>query len=308
MNDEKFVFPTLSEEDFKLLWQLKHPSVEGEAILDALQSCADHTTAAEFEAFDAGSTAAGENVLLRFYDLAFEKVLRELAETTPAPGSVVLWHLYNLGYVVKTPSACFAADIHHRMAEKLLPFLDFIIVTHNHDDHYNLALLNKMTEAEKPVVSNFFPNPFYTKASEWTYSMPGGITLRCGEADHNSRLRKFTMPVELICPTGDTACVIYSSGDCYSHECLAPKSEAVDIYIIHPRCGMKPIEGVKKVNARLTLVSHLLEMSHEIDLYRWPYAFGREVAESLQKINREACFPVWGQKIVWQAPGEVSFS
>jgi len=303
-----FTFPVVTADDIKLLWQTVHPAPAGEKVLGLLQSCADHTTAAEFEAFEAGSFAAGKNVLLHFYDRAFEKVFCEVFFTTVEPGQTVLWYLYNSGYIIKTPAACFGVDLHHRMAAKLAPLLDFVIATHNHDDHYNLALLNSLTENEKAVVSNFFPNPFYTKAVECTYMMPGNVTLHCGEADHSAHLRKFTMPVEIICKTGNAECVIYTSGDCYSHEFLAPKSKAVDLYIIHPRCGMKPVEGVEKVNARLTLVSHLLEMSHEIDRYRWPLSFGKEVVEDLKKINREACFPVWGQKIVWNSSGKVSFS
>ena len=306
--NKTFSFPVMTPGDHKLLWQTVHPASAGEREINLLQSCADHTTAAEFEAFESGSPAAGKNPLLHFYDRAFEKVLTEAVSTTVEPGQIVLWYLYNSGYIIKTPTACLGVDLHHRMAEKLASLLDFVIVTHNHDDHYNLALLNAMTEKGKAVISNFFPNPFYTKSSEWSYTMPGSVTLHCGEADHSKVLRKFTMPVEIICKTGEAECVIYTSGDCCSHEFLNPKSTAVDLYIIHPRCGMDPVKGVQKVNARLTLVSHLLEMSHEIDLYRWPFSFGKEVVENLKKTDREGCFPVWGQKILWRASGEVSFS
>lgn len=300
-------FPRMTEADFQQLWQTPQPDGSCSALLEKLQQCSDHTPATVFGAFENGEVPSPENPLLRFYDRAFEKVLSEAGSETVKPGEVAVWYLYNMGYVIKTPESCFGLDIHHRFGEQLADLLDFAIVTHNHDDHYNLPLLRRMTQAGKGVISSFFPNPFYTKAPEYTHVL-NDVTLHCGEADHNAKLRKFTMPVEIICRTGDQQCVIFSSGDCCSHEFLEKKSPEVDLYILHLRCGMSVPEAADRLDAKLTLVSHLLELGHEIDRWRWPFALGVEEVEKLQKIDRKGIFPVWGQKMLWRGPGDVSFS
>ena len=96
--------------------------------------------------------------LFHFYDHAFDKVLQGVKNETPGPGEVFLWHLYNMGYVVKTERHCFGIDLHHRRDVELVPELDFLVVTHNHNDHYTLALATAMDQAGKPIFRNFFPN------------------------------------------------------------------------------------------------------------------------------------------------------
>ena len=48
--------------------------------------------------------------ILACYDAAFDRVLAGVRDETPAPGQAHIWMLYNMGYVVKTPSGCFAVD------------------------------------------------------------------------------------------------------------------------------------------------------------------------------------------------------
>ena len=59
--------------------------------------------------------------ILHFYEAAFDKVKREVESTAVDPNTVVLWHVYNMGYVVKTRDSCFALDLHHRRSEELIP-------------------------------------------------------------------------------------------------------------------------------------------------------------------------------------------
>ena len=203
-----------------------------------------------------------------------------------------------MGFVIKTPTVCFGVDIHHRNAEKLEPMLDFLVTTHNHMDHYSMPLMRAMNAAGKPVVSNFFPNPYYTKAAEKTHEIKG-ITIHCGEADHNQRLRKFTMPMEIICPTGDKKFVFFTSGDCGDHTFLKAKSKEVDLYSVHPRCGMSAIDAAKQVNAKLTFIVHLYELSHEFNKWRWKFQDGKDEVEIFKKDSYKAYVPVWGEKFIW---------
>ena len=131
-----------------------------------------------------------------------------------------------------------------------------------------MPLMRKMNAEQKPVISNFFPNFGYTKAAEFTHNIKG-VTIYCGEANHNDRLKKFTMPMEFVCPTGDKKFVFFTSGDCYNHEFLNKKSEKIDLYAIHPRCGMIPVNAAQRLNPELTFIGHLQELGHEINVWRW---------------------------------------
>ena len=189
-------------------------------------------------------------------------------------------------------------DFQEMDQEKLEKLLDFVAVTHNHLDHYSMPLMRKINAAKKLVISNFFPNSGYTKHHEYTHKLPG-VTIHCYEADHNKRLRKFTMPMEFVCKTGDKNFVFYTSGDCWSHEFLSKKSDRIDLYVLHPRCGMKPVNAAKKLDPELTFIGHLQEMGHEINRFRWQFSVGRVELENLKQINKKAYVPVWAEKFIW---------
>ena len=269
-----------------------------ENLQDRLQEIINKTLKAEFEAFDNDTGKKTSNPALKFYDQSIDRLLQDIPATTVAPGTVVIWYLYNMGFVIKTPDTCFGIDIHHRHAVKLEPLLDFIATTHNHDDHYNLPLLRAMTAKGKLVISNFFPAKGYTKASAYTHEI-NTVTVHCGESDHNPTLRNFVVPMEFVCTTGDKKFVFFTSGDTYHHSYLQKKSEYVDLYAVHPRCNMKAIEAAKKLCAKKTLIVHLLEMGHEYNRWRWPFQVGRDEISVFQGNNMDAYVPVWGEKLLW---------
>ncbi|MBR7107201.1 MAG: MBL fold metallo-hydrolase [Lentisphaeria bacterium] len=269
-----------------------------EKLQDQMQLIVDKTLKAEFETFDDDPDRKTNNPVLKYYDQTLDHLLIDIPATQVNPGTVVIWYLYNMGFVIKTPTACFGVDIHHRRAVKLAPLLDFIAVTHNHNDHYDIPLLRTINADGKFVISNFFPARGYTKATSATHTL-NGITIHCGEADHNPTLRNFVMPMEFVCPTGDKNFVFFTSGDIFHHDYLKKQSETIHLYAVHPRCGMKPVEAAKKLNPDLTLIVHLLEMGHEYNRWRWPFQLGREEVANFRKDNLDAYVPVWGEKLLW---------
>lgn len=285
-------------ENFKSMW-FETDREKREAVQDIMQNIVDCTAKAEFDAFDGDPLMKSDNPVLQYYDAALERLLTDIPATQVLPGQVAVWYLYNMGYVIKTPTGCFGVDIHHRHAEKLVPLLDFTAVTHYHRDHFDLPFLYKMNEAGKMVISSFFPNAGYTKAFEYTYDMPGKVTVCCSEADHNATLKKFVMPLEFVCVTGDKKFVFFTSGDCCDHEFLCPKSEQIDLYAIHPRCIMDPLKAVEKVSPQMTFICHLHELSHEINCWRWQYSVGRDEERALAGLGKKSYVPVWGEKFIW---------
>ena len=282
---------------FKTIWTEPDEGKRCE-IQDKMQKIIDRTTKAEFYNFDDNPQFKTGNPVLKFYDASLERILADIPATQVKPGTVAIWYLYNMGFVIKTPESCFGVDLHHRNAVRFAPLLDFLAVTHNHDDHYSIPLMRRMTELGKPVISNFYPNPGYTKASEYTHRI-GNITVICTEADHNYKLKKFTMPMEIICPTGDKEFVFFTSGDCGDHIFLKKRSARIDVYAVHPRCAMDPVKAVAALDPELTFIAHLQELGHEINRYRWSFAFGREVFGRIRQIGKQSYIPVWGEKFIW---------
>lgn len=234
--------------------------------------------------------------ILYFYEAAFEKIKREMAATAPAPGAVILWHVYNMGYIVKTRTVCFAIDLHHRRGEELIPLLDFMLVTHDHTDHHTERLLESAARAGKPVVSNFYPRGVPRPENPNTMKI-GTAKIHTALTDHNSKLLRFVQTYEIELTVGDRKAVIFTGGDSCNPGQFTMRSPAVDVFIVHPRVGLDVAEAQRVVNPRLTLISHLLEMGHRFDQWRWSYEIGfLEMARSRRNGYRCAV-PLWGDRI-----------
>ncbi len=237
---------------------------------------------------------------LRRYEDAFDKVLSEVdsAEVADRPA---VWLVYNMGIVVKTAKSLFAVDLHHRRAEILAPKLDFALITHNHGDHYTDRFYNAMNGLQKKtVVSNFKDNYAahyarrrggYTRA-EKTFDF-GDVKVRTSLTDHNNYLVDYTTAFEIT--IGDF--VIYHSGDCSNAQKLRPQCPNPDLWIFHPRCGMKPVDGARAVNPKLSVVAHLNELGHARDRWRWTWAHGEEDKKALESAGFRAVVPLWGDRI-----------
>ena len=264
-----------------------------------------HCTPEEYAAFyTAGLDLPPEEVarsienqpILYFYEAAFDKVRRELETTTVAPDAALLWHVYNMGYIVKTEKVCFALDLHHRRSEELIPMLDFIVVTHDHTDHKTARLLDSFAKTGKPIVSNFYPHTEYS-ATPRTLTL-GNVTLHTCITDHNRKLLNFVQPCEIEIPGKSGKIVIFTGGDTFDPMQFRMHNPEVDVFIVHPRVGLIVTEAQKIVNPRLTLISHLLEMHHYFNQWRWSYDVGFDELEKSRSAGRTAVIPMWGDRIV----------
>ena len=242
------------------------------------------------------SRAVERQPILYFYEAAFEKITRELKTAAPAPGAVILWHVYNMGYVVKTRSVCFAIDLHHRRSEELLPLLDFLLVTHDHTDHHTERLLEGAVRAGKPVVSNFYPRGVLRPEHPSPIEI-GSAKIRTAATDHNRKLLKFVQTYEIELSADDRKTVIFTGGDSCNPGQFSLHSPAVDVFIVHPRVGLDVAEAQQVVNPQLTLISHLLEMGHRFDQWRWSYEVGLEEMARSRRNSRRCAVPLWGDRI-----------
>jgi len=239
--------------------------------------------------------------ILLYYDAALDKLVKEVPQERVPRGTVVIWHLYNMGYVVKTHDQCFGIDLHHRRAERLEPWLDFILLTHNHDDHCNEELLDKMLRNGKVIVSNYRQFNGYNRGpGEMTL---GDIHLAMEETDHNGVLRNFMKTYLIRCGKGRNACTIYHTGDSCDPAQLNPAGP-VDVFMVHPRVGLDVPTAVNKFRPRWTFFSHMQEMGH-CQPCRWRPVNFRELEEydipAIAKAGLGSAIPLWGEKIVWTA-------
>ena len=106
---------------------------------------------------------------------ARERVFSEVAAATIPEGSLRLWRIYNMGYIIKGPKHTVAIDITARPElytigdkylikdtntviwcksdwKRLADLADMIFVTHPHGDHYNRDGIEAFIAAKKPVV------------------------------------------------------------------------------------------------------------------------------------------------------------
>lgn len=272
--------------------------------MTVLEGADMHCTPDEYTAFyTAGLELTPEEVIrateaqpiLYFYEAAFDKVKREVENTVVATDTVVLWHVYNMGYVVKTADSCFALDLHHRRGEELIPLLDFIAVTHDHTDHRTARLLASFAKTGKPIISNFYPHTGFS-ATPQTLKL-GSVTLHTCITDHNRKLLNFVQPCEIEIPGKNRQIVIFTGGDTFDPTQFRMHNSEVDVFIVHPRVGLVVTEAQRIVNPRLTLISHLLEMHHHHDQWRWSYDVGFDELEKSRNANRAAAIPMWGDRI-----------
>lgn len=268
-----------SQEDFLDVWQRDTDKVEARAYREYLRD---------------GDTRS--LVSLEKLDRAFDKVMREVKETEVG-GTPAVWSLYNMGYVVKTRGAVFAVDLVHRRAAEFAPILDFLLVTHNHDDHFHRELYRSMNRAGKTVISNFLDN---YGVKDWRRD--GGFTrsekvfkikdteIRTSLVDHNAYLVDFTTAFEIRVG----GWIAYHTGDCGVSAKLGTKWGRPDLWMFFPGCGIDVADAVGRVRPRRTVFGHLWELGHQTGRLTAPL-IRRALARS--KGCGDVTVRLWGERI-----------
>lgn len=234
--------------------------------------------------------------VLEFHDRTLDRIKAEVVAEKVDSGAVC-WLLYNMGYIIKTPQSVFGIDLMHRRSEELADILDFVLVTHAHDDHYDMRLLEAMKRQGKPVISKFFPAdrnqvPDKQKIKD--------VTIKVIETDHNAKLKNFIYAYLVKCGEGDDAPIIYHSGDSCDHRQQISKVP-VDVHILHPVVGMNIPEAAQHVRPREIWFSHLWEMGHCPPSQWRPVALGdvRFIGTKVKDVapDIKLCTPLWGERI-----------
>lgn len=295
--------------------------IKREDAFNKIQSYADKCGADYFKTYLISTDVQCENlekydVTLFAYRAAFDKVLEEVKTTEVKQGTTVIWMIYNMGYVIKTPSTCFGVDISHRWAVKLAPYLDFICITHNHSDHYSKPLYDEMFRLGKPVLSNYLhtgQNYQYTTAktagTKVSFTI-GNVSIYTNLNDHNnSTLKNYVTTYQFNTGEDGGNLVLMHVGDSNYNPSQYDIKEPVDIFI--PRYAPNALTennviGIgKKINPKYVLLSHILELAHEgVEESRWSIQLGLERASKLDCEN--SFLPFWGENLIWKN-GTINF-
>lgn len=277
-------------------------------IFDKLQGYADACTSSAFKYmfdYDANKyslTVKYDNIL-SCYDAAFDRVLNGLKTMRPKNGEVYIWMLYNMGYVIQTPSMAFAIDVYHYRADELAPYIDFYASTHVHTDHKSEKLMKAMYDAGKPVLSNFYePQKNYqyysTGAKDYTV---GDCALHTFITRHNNGSTNVPVTVfQIDCGPDTGNFVLMHSGDSNFIASEYDVTLPIDVYI--PRYAQSPLEEnniIGKVcEPDYVLLSHILELGHkDISESRWSLELGLERASKLD--CKQTYMPFWGEVMIW---------
>ena len=255
--------------------------------------------------------------ILRRYDEAFRKVVREMRATKVEGDTPAVWYVYNMGVIVKTRKSLFSIDLCHRLAPMIADELDFAIISHNHLDHYTREFYRAMDKRHKTVIQNFECNygaALYIvdgklaglqggySCGECKYDI-GDVTVRTYVSDHNPILRKFVMPVEIH--IGNYT--ILHNGDTFNVQDLRP-TRTPDVWIHHAWCWggcferseweqSETMRGIRAFHPRLAVVSHHQELSHTPQGRRnFKEALDRKTAA--EESGTPAVVPFWGDRIV----------
>lgn len=284
---------------------------ERRAWMAAIQKACDQLHPSTYHAY-AASWAANDgqadrleqaNLALRYLRAATIQAMDDIHRARVEQG-VAIWFVYNMGYVFKTPTACFAIDLCGRDVERLAPDLDFLLVSHEHADHYSAPLIWAMINLGKPVVTRWFRGT--TVLDQSTTLQFGDTRVQVDIGDHHREQagqRDNMLMFEVDCGPSAGGAVVYHSGDGNNYQKMQP-AQPVDVFIPHVAVGMSVPAAIEHLQPKLTLVSHVLELAHSPtppNAWRWSYDHAFAVIRDIPEA--EATVLTWGERYL--LPGTV---
>jgi hypothetical protein len=316
--DEKTPALNGAAQTMQQLWETSPLVVDAKRLnaFAKIQRYADNCPSGYFKTYFKSANDACESMekydsVLTCYRYSFDRVLEGIKTERVEEGTVVIWMLYNMGYVIKTASGCFAIDIYHRWAKQLAPYLDFLCVTHNHTDHFSSDLIQEMFDANKPVLSNYLKKGTgyaYTSTTDKNYII-GKFSIRTAITDHNGTAegKNFVTVFRIDC--GDDAghfTFLHIGDSNFKTSQYVNVQGALDVLI--PRYAPVPHGGDEnliigagsgQVQPDYVLLSHILELGHDgVENSRWPLDMALERAAGINCVRTYV--PMWGEKLTWK--------
>lgn len=282
---------------------------ERESLFNKIQPFADGCTNTAFKRMleydrEKYNLTVKYDEILSVYDSAFERILTSLKDSKPGKGEVYIWLLYNMGYVVQTSTGSFAVDIYHYRGSELIPYIDFLVCTHNHSDHKWVPMMEDMFSQGKPVVSNWYePQKGYAYCSSVAKDyVIGDFQIHTFITKHNNSSSNIPVTAAQIdCGIASNNFVLLHSGDSNFIADEFDVTKKIDVYI--PRYAPEALTENRVIGEvfepSYVLLSHILELGHaDVSESRWPFDMAITRASKLNCAN--SYVPFWGERIVWK--------
>lgn len=234
---------------------------------------------------------------LYYLRTATDRAIEDIRRTKVTHG-LVLWQIYNMGYVFKTLDACFGVDICLKHGERLAQDLDFLLVTHEHGDHHLGGIIKGMHDASKPVITRFSSLSKVVKKPKKLRFGPIRVKVDVGDHSPGSGRSNDMLMFQIDCGEAAGNCVVYHSGDSANPAKMTP-DRPVDIFIPHVSCGARVADAIRHIDPKFTLASHAMELTHNPGGARWTYEFAFDQVKDLPP--EKVVILTWGER--WMLPG-----
>ena len=223
---------------------------------------------------------------INYVENRIEHVVNKLKSEKPKENEVLIYKLYNHGFVVRTPSVTIAFDVHRggrgenlfitqALMKSLVDQCDILFISHIHGDHADLSVTQMFCDQQKTVISA--PGIFEDMSPHIKYLRTDGIlTERVSIPAKNAALTVRVFPghqSELInnvyAVTTPEGITVMHTGDQYNGDdmqWISRVKNEVEVDILLVQCWLpdldKTIEGI---SPKLIIVGHENEMMHSID-------------------------------------------
>lgn len=232
--------------------------------------------------------------VLSLLDKKVNLVLKNISKVPLKKEKVVLWQIYNMGYIIQTNKGNIGIDIHCRDAKRFAKHMDALLITHAHFDHYRKDLITEMKKLNKPIISNWVESEFKTDSVKIFSIGNFKITTHLGDHYFWKKESKNDM---LMFEIETNGIKILHTGDNSSLEKLAAFT-SIDAFILHHDIIKSLPEAVALVQPKLTILSHVMELGHPrtANGYRWTYSHALEKQKLIY--NKKSIIMFWGESLV----------
>lgn len=212
--------------------------------------------------------------------------------TTQVERGMVVWHLYNMGFVVHVPGACVGIDLLGPGLERLSDALDVLLISHHHDDHNHPALIDAMLTKGKPVLSNHLDQGIRCQGPMTWEELPGA-RVRVDIGDHKLHDPAQVGNMLMFHVDAGEHGRFYQTGDNANVDRL-PQGRPCDAWAFHVHVGLDAPAALTKINPKVAIGGHIWEMGHPVGQYRWPHDVAVEALSTFPA--ERSIVPVWGDR------------
>ncbi len=230
------------------------------------------------------STEGGK--ILCYLDTAVNHVIKGISlKADKNDNNVYLWHIYNMGYVVQYKNEFLGIDIMCKDAQRFAPYLELLLNSHRHGDHYSDGLIAAMKKMNKPFVSNWYDNIY--KTNKDTTFVKGSFVIKTRLGDHHYLSGdRNDMLMFLIEVNGVR---IFHGGD-NSNIGRLKDLKNIDCF------GLSYNDAVALLEPKIDVISHIMELGHQVHKWRWTYAHADSLNIRRGNYNKGLLLS-WGERI-----------